>query len=311
MSYELSKQKVSSDNYSRLSSDKSKLSQPNPVNMSEDHLQYTQQGQRPVHRSHIDDIAPNMILRLLDRIGHYSAFLTEFMGTFFLVLTIGCVSIAKSPLAPIAIGSVLMACVFMGGHISGGHYNPAVTLGVYLTGRGKITFVQSCGYMIAQLAGSFVAALTYWNVLGDTFHLEPGTGISNGEAVSVEFLYTFLLVSVVLNVATTKAQADNHFYGLAIGFTVVAAAASVGPLSGGAFNPAVGFGPVIVDIMHNTDQHTSAWVYWVGPFLGSFVAAIGFRVTNHHKEYNKVQKENMAGLYAETEEALVPETEAI
>jgi aquaporin Z len=237
---------------------------------------------------------------VLDFIGHFSTYLTEFMGTFFLVLTVGCVSITKVANGPIAIGSVLMACVFMGGHISGAHYNPAVTFGVFLTGRGKITLLQSLGYVLSQLLGSLIASLGYWSVLGDTFHLQPGPGISNGEATSVEMLYTFLLVSVVLNVATTKAQADNSFYGLAIGFTVVAAATTVGGISGGAFNPAVGFGPVIVDVMHHGADDHPAWIYWVGPLLGAFVAAIGFRVTNYHKEY----AEDMTSLY---EEPLVPE----
>jgi len=189
----------------------------------------------------------------------------------------------------------------MGGHISGGHYNPAVTFGVYLTGRGKITLLQSVGYVFSQLLGSLIASLTYWNVLGDTFHLEPGPNISVGEATSLEMVYTFLLVSVVLNVATTKAQADNSFYGLAIGFTVVAAATTVGGLSGGAFNPAVGFGPVIVDVMQNGPDGHPAWIYWLGPLLGGLCAAVGFRVTNHNKEYA-----DMTALYPE-EDSLVAE----
>jgi aquaporin Z len=265
-------------------------------------------GEHARHRSGLEAFAPSPLLRVLDQIGHFAAYLTEFMGTFFLVITIGVANVtgAPAPSGPLAIGSVLMACVFMGGHISGAHYNPAVTFGVYLTGRGKISLKQSIGYVIAQLTASLIAGLTYWHVLENTFTLHPSDKITNGEAVSCEFLYTFLLVSVVLNVATTKAQADNSFYGLAIGFTVLAGAITVGPLSGGAFNPAVGFGPIIVDIWNNNTR-PPAWIYWLGPFLGSLVAAIGFRVTNHHKEYAS----DMTSLWEEEASVLIPNESAV
>ncbi len=209
------------------------------------------------------------------------------------VLTIGLVNVSSngitsqtSGFAPVAIGSVLMACIFMGGHVSGGHYNPAVTFGVWLTGRGKITGWQSIGYLVVQLLGSFIASLVYWSISQETFFLAPHPNITHGHAFSAEAMYTFLLVSVVLNVATTKSQADNSFYGLAIGFTVLAGAISVGPISGGGFNPAVGFGPIIVDAIHNGSGHMNTmWIYWLGPLFGSVLAAIAFRITNHHKEY--------------------------
>jgi len=234
----------------------------------------------------------NVVLRWLEPLAAYAPYWMEFLGVFFLVLTIGFVSVAPagSPASkgfgPMAIGSVLMVCVFMGGHVSGAHYNPAVTFGVWLSSRGKITTLQSVGYVVVQLIGSLVASFVYWSIAGDTFGLAPAPGRTEGHAFSSEALYTFLLVSVVLNVATTRSNSDNSFYGLAIGFTVLAGAYSVGPISGGGFNPAVGFGPLIVDAIHNgSDRLRPIWIYWLGPAFGSVLAAVAFRVTNHHKEY--------------------------
>jgi len=237
-----------------------------------------------VNRRHFH--VPSWLLRHIDSLGKYSIYMVEFLGTFFLVMTIGFCAVKKIANGPFAIGSVLMSTVFMGGHISGAHYNPAVTFGVYLTGRGKISTYQSIGYVFSQIFGSICASLTVWHVAEDSFQPEPGPGITYGEAVSIEFLWTFLLVSVVLNTATTKSQQDNSFYGLAIGFTVLAGATAVGGLSGGAFNPAVGFGPTLVHVMnHGTVAGGPMWIYWVGPLLGATIAAVGFRITNHHKEY--------------------------
>jgi len=109
----------------------------------------------------------------------------------------------------------------------------------------------------------------------------PGTGVHSLRALTVEFLYTFALVSVMLNCATTKSQNANSFFGLAIGFTVAAGAWSVGAISGAAFNPAVATGPLIIDSSighHHNGKYI--WIYWLGPLLGSCVAAILFRVTN-------------------------------
>jgi len=187
---------------------------------------------------------------------------------------------------PLAIGSSLMVGVFMGGHVSGAHYNPAVTFGIWLSGRGKVTTRQSIGYVLVQLLASFVAGCVYWTISGSTFTLEPAAGVTKGHAFSCEALYTFLLVSVVLNVATTKSTEENSFYGLAIGFTILCGAISVGPLSGGAFNPSIGFGPIVVDAMNNGSEKLKViWIYWFGPLFGSVLAAVGFRITNHHKEY--------------------------
>src|SRR5258706_1429387 len=162
-------------------------------------------------------------------------YLTELIGTFFLVLTIGCTVISGGPhvVPPLAIGAMLMVMVFAGGHVSGGHYNPAVTLGVWM--RGKLPTTDVAPYWIAQLVGAFAAsfAVKFLVGAGDS-PMVPRVG----PALLAEFLFTFALVYVVLNVATAKATAGNTFYGLAIGMTVIAGAVALGDGFRGALNPA-------------------------------------------------------------------------
>ena len=169
-------------------------------------------------------------------------YIAEFIGTFFLVFTVGTCVVNGTPgvIAPLAIGSILMVMVFAGGHISGGHFNPAVTVAVFL--RGRMSALDVPGYFVAQLVGGVVAA-------GLTYYLKgapaPDTAVSVytlGQMLLAEFIFTFALAYVVLNVATAKANAGNSFYGLAIGFTVMCGAFAVGPISGGVFNPAVATG---------------------------------------------------------------------
>jgi aquaporin Z len=167
-------------------------------------------------------------------------YLAELIGTFFLVLTVGCTVIGHGagPLAPLAIGSALMVMIFAGGHISGGHFNPAVTLGVWL--RGKCAAKDVVPYMLFQILGAVLAALAVKLLKGGAAvaPLQPATV----PALVAEFLFTFALVYVVLNAARAKGTSDNSFYGLAIGFTVLVGAFSVDNISGGAFNPAVAAG---------------------------------------------------------------------
>jgi len=206
--------------------------------------------------------------------------LTEFIGTFFLVLTV-CLSVLTSaPLAALAIGSSLMVMVYMGGHISGGHYNPAVSLAVLL--RGKLAPREFVAYVLSQLLGAVAAALIAYFVLHKfpkhSFDLAPGENVGPWAALLVEFLYTFALALVVLNVATSKKTEGNSYYGLAIGFTVTAGAIAVGGLSGGAFNPAVGTGPIVVHALVNGGSLSNLWIYWLGPLLGGALAAGVFRL---------------------------------
>lgn len=195
----------------------------------------------------------------------------ELIGTFFLVLTIGQVVIdpGAGDLAPIAIGAALMVMVFAGGHISGAHYNPAVTLGVML--RGKATTGDLVGYWIAQVVGAGLAALVVRWLKGD--YAAAPMELATAPALIAEFLFTFALVYVVLNVATARGNEGNSHYGLAIGFTVTVGAYAVGGISGGAFNPAVAVGIVLLGLV----PAGSLWIYLVANLAAGAAAALLFR----------------------------------
>lgn len=201
-------------------------------------------------------------------------YLTEFIGTFFLVLTIGCTVIpgAAGVIPPIAIGGALMVMIFAGGHVSGGHYNPAVTLGVFIRGRCKAADVGP--YWLAQIAGAVVAAYAAIYLVGNP-KAPPMTPVP-GPAFFAEFFFTFALVYVVINVATAKATSGNSFYGLAIGMTVMAGAFAVDGVSGGAFNPAVAIGAGFMGLIATS----SIWIHIVANLLAGAVAAMVFRVIN-------------------------------
>ena len=205
-------------------------------------------------------------------------YLTEFIGTFFLVLTIGLTVIPGDPFAPLAIGSALMVMVYMGGHISGAHYNPAVSLAVFM--RGKMEAKEMVIYWGAQIVGAFVATVVVYLCLSETFAPAPGSGSTLLGVLLVEFLFTFALALVVLNSATAKGTEGNSFYGLAIGFTVMVGAFAGGEISGGAFNPAVGVGPILMDVIAGGGSIGNIWIYLVAPLAGGAVAAYVFKFQN-------------------------------
>jgi aquaporin Z len=207
-----------------------------------------------------------------------ATYATEAIGTFFLVLTVGLTVLSGTALAPLAIGSALMVMVYMGGHLSGGHYNPAVTLAVWM--RGKLPAREVAPYWAAQLVGAVLAALAVYVITGRTFAPAPASDAGAGRALLVEFLFTFALAIVVLNAATSRQTEGNSYYGLAIGFTVLVGAFAGGGISGGAFNPAVGIGPALVDatLGGGTLRHT--WLYLVGALGGAVAAAALFRLQN-------------------------------
>ena len=202
-------------------------------------------------------------------------YVTEFIGTFFLVFIIGLCVVQSVSMAPLAIGVGLMVVIYMGGHISGAHYNPAVTIGVMM--RGSISSKEVVPYIVAQLAGAVAASLAVKGILGQTFAPAPGAGVSAGAAIAVEILFTFLLVLVILHVATSKSTEGNDYYGLAIGLTVTAGAFAGGAISGGAFNPAVGVGPIVVDALMGNGTFGNLWLYLVGPIVGGALAAVVFK----------------------------------
>jgi aquaporin Z len=203
-------------------------------------------------------------------------YLTELIGTFFLVLTIGLSVLSGSALAPIAIGSGLMVMVYMGGHISGAHYNPAVSLAILM--RGKMDSRDFVPYLIAQVVGAMLAAGAVLMILGSTFAPAPAPDAGVWAVLLSEFLFTFALALVVLHVATADDTAGNDYYGLAIGFTVMTGAFAVGPVSGGAFNPAVGTGPILIDALAGGGSMANLWIYLVAPFIGGACAAIVFKI---------------------------------
>jgi aquaporin Z len=202
-------------------------------------------------------------------------FLAEFVGTFFLVLTVGIAVVKMSALAPLAIGGVLTVMVYAAGHVSGAHFNPAVTLAALV--RGAISRVDAAGYVIAQAAAGVLAALAAgWITHPVAISTLTLSGRAIGVALLAECLFTFALAYVVLNVATSQDHPDNSFYGLAIGGTVMAGAATVGGISGGVFNPAVALGGAVLGLF----AWSSIWVYLVAALVGGSAAGALFLALN-------------------------------
>lgn len=202
--------------------------------------------------------------------------LVEMIGTFFFVLTIGQVVVGVMPadgvIAPLAIGSALMVMIYAGGHISGGHFNPAVTLAVWV--RGRFPTADLIPYWVAQVLGAVLAGLLVIYLKGHsaTVEKDPDTIRS----IIVEILYTFALAYVVLNVATSKATAGNSYFGLAIGFTVLIGAFAVGSISGGAFNPAVAIGVGVMGLVKAA--HVAVLIG--ANLVGGVLAGLTFRYLN-------------------------------
>jgi aquaporin Z len=204
----------------------------------------------------------------------FGKYLVELIGTFFLVLTVGQTVIKGDPgvIPPLAIGSALMVMIYAGGHFSGGHYNPAVTLAVWI--RGRCDTKDVIPYWIAQVAGAALAAFVVLYFKGAPAADGPVMDIPKG--FLAEFLFTFALAYVVLNSATAKATAGNSFYGLAIGFTVVVGAFAVGGISGGAFNPAVAVGATIMNLI----KANVVWVHLIADLAGGAGAGLLFKFLN-------------------------------
>ena len=178
---------------------------------------------------------------------------------------------------PIVIGSVLMVMVYAGRHISGAHYNPAITLAIFI--RGKISASDVIPYILVQLAGAIVAVLIASWIMGypEVASLSLDGKIS--QALVAEIIGTFALTFVILIVATAKRTAGNSYYGLAIGFAVFALAEVFGTISGGAFNPAVGLGPCLIDtFIGGNHSMNHIWIYIIGPFAYAGLAALLFQL---------------------------------
>lgn len=200
----------------------------------------------------------------------------EALGTLFLVLTI-CLSVrSENPLAALAIGGILAVMVYAGGRISGGHYNPAVTLGVYF--RGGMDFRHVIPYMLSQLVGAILGALLAYAIMGTPFAVLPATGASLLSVVIVELAFTFALAYTVL--AVTEKMEGNGHYGYAIGAILMVGAIVAGPISGGSFNPAVSLGTILMDFANVGENIGQAFLYLLPQFVGGVLAAFTYRFVN-------------------------------
>jgi aquaporin Z len=201
-------------------------------------------------------------------------YVVEVIGTFFLAFTVCTTAFVSGSLAPLAIGASLMVMIYAGGHISGGHYNPAVTVAALV--RGRIGVRDAIGYWIAQFVGGVLAALIARGVVPRGHVTAMALSGHMGAAFVVELLFTFALCWVVLNVATSRDHPVNSFYGLAIGFTVMTGAVAVGAISGGAFNPAVAVGASTMGLF----AWSNLWLYLVAEVVAGIVAGLAFRALN-------------------------------
>lgn len=208
----------------------------------------------------------------------FNKYLVEFIGTFFLV-AVFCLT-SGNFLAPIAVGSLLAAIIYMGYSVSGAHFNPATTLAILILK--KINLKTSIGYILVQFIAGCAGAMCYFLIWGRNSGVpRPNMEINIVKPLFIETIFTFIMILVILFVAVSKKTAGNNYYGLAIGFTVIGIAIAGGNISGGAFNPAVGFGPMLIDKLFGTcscNPFEYGWIYFAGPFSGSILAAFTFRL---------------------------------
>jgi aquaporin Z len=216
-----------------------------------------------------------------------SQYMAEFTGTYFLVLTVGFNVLTGSIGAAISIGAILTVMIYALGTVSGAHFNPAVTMAVYLSSRRLITLWDAICYILFQIAGAALAGATYAGIMGDAFFLAPVGRHTAMTAGVVEMLYTAALCYVVLNVATTRKQEGNNYFGLAIGFTVVSAALAIGGISGCCLNPAVCVGVTISGAFyHGAAAASHMAVYILGPLAGAGLSCVFFYAVQKEDEYS-------------------------
>ena len=205
--------------------------------------------------------------------------ITEAVGTFFLVLTIGLTGVVGPGLGPFAVAAVLTGMIYMGGHVSAAHYNPAVTLAFWL--RRAMPAREVGPYVAVQLAGAVAGAAVALAISGDVLQVRPAPETSAGVFFLIEAVFTFALVLVIMNVGTASGTAGNGFYGAAIGLVVLGGALVAGPVSGGAFNPAVALGPAAVDaVVGDGASLAGLWVYLAATPVGAALAVAAFRGMN-------------------------------
>jgi len=230
----------------------------------------------------------------------YPMYLAEFLGTMLYSMTFAittepntivehtsntgpAVSINESYfIAPIAVGFIVIAMIYAFGHISGAHFNPAITVAVWI--RGFITPIDAAIFILVQLLGALCGSMLAWIITDTVPFIMPGTdsddGVPQGRCLMAEIIYSFAICMVVINVATTESQRGNFFYGVSIGMTVASGLASVQKISGGCFNPAIG---TALSITHSFKDHGTIqyiWIYLLGPVIGAVLAGFSFYVIN-------------------------------
>ena len=199
----------------------------------------------------------------------------EAIGAFFLTFAVGVAALSGSVFVPLAAGAMLMVMIYAGGHISGGHYNPAVTMAALV--RRRIGIRDAVAYWVVQVAGGVIAGLLARAVVNPaSVKTLTLSGHAQAAAAVVEVLITFALCYVVLNVATSKDQPGNGFFGLAIGFTVAAGAFAVGGISGGVFNPAVAIGGASAGLF----AWSTIWIYLLVELGAGIAAGLAFLALN-------------------------------
>lgn len=199
-------------------------------------------------------------------------YLMEAIGAFFLVTAVCFTG------NPLAIGLTLAIMIYCGGHISGGHYNPAVSLAVFM--RKGLSPKDLASYWVFQLLGGIIAGWLYSHITGKTFAAAPAADAAFASAMILEAVGTFALALVVLSVATSSKLKGNYVYGFAIGLTLTSMIFIGGAISGGAFNPAVGMGPALYQSLTGGGAPANALLYIVGPCIGAALAALAFGYLN-------------------------------
>jgi len=212
----------------------------------------------------------------------------EFVGTFVLMFTIMSNIATHSVGASISIGATLMVLVYALGSVSGGHFNPAVTFSVMLSGRQKIKGTDAAAYAVFQIAGALLGALLCSSITGKIEHLQPGVKYSLSQAIGLEILYSTMLCYVVLNVATTHVHKKNQASGLAIGFTVTSSIIAIGNISGCSLNPAISIGTTIASGFLTNQMGKHAILFCTCPLAGAVVANLLFYLVRLGPEYRRI-----------------------
>jgi MIP family channel proteins len=209
--------------------------------------------------------------------GSAPALIAEAIGTFlfFFIAAGAALAATGDPAATLLIvafahGIVLAVLVSSLGAVSGGHFNPAVTLGLWIAG--KIDLVKGAGYLVAQLLGGAAAGFALAWFFGDVGPAVPalGEGVNAIEGIALEAIMTTVLLFAVFGTAVDPR--GPKIGGLAIGLAVTADILLGGTLTGAAMNPARWFGPAVA-----AGAFDNWYVWWIGPFLGAIVVAVLYR----------------------------------